>query len=142
MAAGAVAGMFSPTAGGAIIRLARIGPSESVPHIPVIAPGEPILRMAKWVEKDAKLRALFSGGNPNVDWVKAPNQAPEGGPIASTARHHGDFDDDRPTVLATLARILGQPAVAAALPAERSAPARPAPDIGRGGLRIAVNRSQ
>jgi hypothetical protein len=30
---------------------------------------------------------------------------------ASHARRHGDFDDDRATVLSTLARILGKPAV-------------------------------
>src|SRR6185503_9922183 len=40
-------------------------------------------------------------------WIRSPNGLPEGSPDASNARHHGDFDDDIPTVKATLARILG-----------------------------------
>jgi Papain family cysteine protease len=97
---------------------------EKEPRIPLVSPGEPLLGMAKGIEGDAKLRALFTGGRPNVDWVQAPNQAPEGSPNASTARHHGDFDDDRATILATLARILGRATVAAPLRFEASASAR------------------
>jgi hypothetical protein len=80
--------------------------------------------MEHWIAKDPALARLFGGGNPNVDWVKAPNQAPEGSPTASTARHHGDFDDDAPTVQATLARILGRQAIAAELRFEASASSR------------------
>jgi hypothetical protein len=67
--------------------------------------GEPILGMEKFVRADAELSALFK--NDKADWVRSPNTAVDGSPIHSTARHHGDFDDDKPTVLATLARILG-----------------------------------
>jgi hypothetical protein len=38
--------------------------------------------------------------------ILAPNTEPEGSPSSSTARHHGDFDDDLLTVKATFARIL------------------------------------
>ena len=68
--------------------------------------GEPILGMEKFVRGDPELDMLFKNGK--ADWVRSPNTAEDGSPIHSTARHHGDFDDDKPTVLATLARILGQ----------------------------------
>lgn len=97
---------------------------EARPRIPLVRDGEPILGMAKWIAADPKLAKLFDGTNPSVDWVKAPNQEPEGSPRASTAAHHGDFDDDRPTVLATLARILGQALAAAPLEFEPSAAAQ------------------
>jgi hypothetical protein len=97
---------------------------EATAHVPLIRDGEALLGMAKWIERDPKLRAFFSGGHPNVDWVKTPNQAPEGSPQASTARHHGDFDDDRATVLATLARILGRSTAGATLRFEPSAASR------------------
>lgn len=67
--------------------------------------GEPILGMEKFIRNDAELAALFKNGK--ADWVRSPNTAEDGSPAHSTARHHGDFDDDKPTVLATLARILG-----------------------------------
>jgi len=68
--------------------------------------GEPILGMEKFVCGDPELEMLFKNGK--ADWVRSPNTAEDGSPVHSTARHHGDFDDDKPTVLATLARILGQ----------------------------------
>lgn len=70
------------------------------------ADGEPILGMEKFVRGDTELDMLFKNGK--ADWVRSPNTAEDGSPVHSTARHHGDFDDDKPTVLATLARILGQ----------------------------------
>lgn len=68
--------------------------------------GEPILGMEKFVRADTELDMLFKNGK--ADWVRSPNTAEDGSPVHSTARHHGDFDDDKPTVLATLARILGR----------------------------------
>lgn len=68
--------------------------------------GEPILGMEKFIRLDTELSALFKSGK--ADWVRSPNTAEDGSPSHSTSRHHGDFDDDKPTVLATLARILGQ----------------------------------
>jgi hypothetical protein len=45
-------------------------------------------------------------GVPAAQWIRSPNGLPEGESAnASHARHHGDFDDDRATVLSTLARI-------------------------------------
>lgn len=76
-------------------------------RIPLFQPdGEPILGMEKFVRGDPELEMLFK--NEKADWVRSPNTAEDGSPVHSTARHHGDFDDDKPTVLATLARILGQ----------------------------------
>jgi hypothetical protein len=67
--------------------------------------GEPILGMQRWVERDPKLASVI--GNKMVDWIRSPNNAPEFSSDASKAQHHGDFDDDVPTVLASLHRILG-----------------------------------
>lgn len=44
---------------------------------------------------------------PDAWWIRTPNNLPEGDPFASTARRHGDFDDDPATVRGTLARIVG-----------------------------------
>jgi hypothetical protein len=81
---------------------------EKTARVPLLHPdGEPILGMQKFIEGDAALARLFTAGS-NAQWVVAPNTEPEGSPNASTAKHHGDFDDDKPTVLATLARVLNR----------------------------------
>ncbi|HET9328391.1 MAG TPA: C1 family peptidase [Candidatus Eisenbacteria bacterium] len=67
--------------------------------------GEPLLGMEWWIEKDRALVSLLE--SKMCAWVKTPNTAPEGSMDASTAQHHGDFDDDTPTVKSALARILG-----------------------------------
>ncbi len=98
---------------------------EAVPRIPLTSKqGEPLLGMEHWVERDPKLANLFGGANPNADWVRAPNDVPPGSPVASAARHHGDFDDDEPTVRATLARILGKQAAVPDLKFEASPSSR------------------
>jgi hypothetical protein len=75
-------------------------------RIPLIHPdGEPIFGMEKFIRKDSALHALLDA---KADWVLAPNASPPGSPKASAARHHGDFDNDRATLEATLARILGR----------------------------------
>jgi hypothetical protein len=61
--------------------------------------------MEKFIRKDAELRKLFERAS--ADWVRAPNAQEPGSADHSTAQHHGDFDDDRATLLATLARITG-----------------------------------
>jgi hypothetical protein len=81
--------------------------------------GYPILGMDKFVQKDAALRKLVN--NETIDYVLAPNAEPEGSINASRASHHGDFDDDRATVLATLARIIGRKSVDGEMTFERSA---------------------
>jgi hypothetical protein len=40
-----------------------------------------------------------------VDLVLAPNTEPDDSLSASSATHHGDFDDDQRTVMATFRRI-------------------------------------
>ncbi|MGE3314040.1 MAG: C1 family peptidase [Planctomycetaceae bacterium] len=80
---------------------------EKEPRIPLIRPeGVPLLGMEKFIEKDAAVTKLLS--KPSAAWIRSPNTNPNGSIDASTAQHHGDFDDDEPTVRATLARILGK----------------------------------
>ena len=78
---------------------------EDKPRIPLFRDGVPILGMEKFLRKDAELMALFKGEN--ADLVISPNSKPVNSIDASTALHHGDFDDDGATVKATLRRILG-----------------------------------
>jgi hypothetical protein len=61
--------------------------------------------MEKFIRADAELSALIR--QKRIDWVLAPNTSPEGSASASRAKSHGDFDDDRVTLEATLARITG-----------------------------------
>jgi hypothetical protein len=76
---------------------------EKRPRIPIFrSAGEPLLGMEKFVKG---LDGLFK--SPGVEWIRAPNDAPIGSPLASRARNHSSFDDDEATLKATLARILG-----------------------------------
>jgi hypothetical protein len=77
---------------------------EEKARIPLFRDGIPILGMETFVRHDQELSRLFGR---KADWILSPNNAPEGSAKHSTAAHHGDFDDDVPTVRATLARILG-----------------------------------
>jgi hypothetical protein len=88
---------------------------EATPHIPMVRDGVPILGLEKFVNPKAKtadpeVAPIFDG---RADLILAPNTAAQGTRAASTCRHHGGFDDDKPTVLSTLARILGRDTVAA-----------------------------
>jgi hypothetical protein len=86
---------------------------EEAFRIPIIHPdGEMLLGMAKWVEQDRPLQGILQ--RPGNCWVQSPNDVPEGQAGASRALHHGDFDDDSPTVAATLANILNLPSLARA----------------------------
>lgn len=78
---------------------------EEKPRIPLFRDGVPLLGLEKSVRADSRLRDLFSGGK--AEWVRTPNDSKGSPRNYSTARHHGDFDDDEATVQATLARILG-----------------------------------
>jgi hypothetical protein len=79
---------------------------EDKPRIPLFRDdGDPILGMEKFVRLDEEISKLFSKSN--CDWILSPNIEAEGSESASTAAHHGDFDDDIPTVKAALKRILG-----------------------------------
>ena len=89
---------------------------EDRPRVPLIRPdGEPLLGLRKSVDADTAIRAIFSNGT--ADRIIAPTTGlPLGNPNASEAKHHPDFDDDPPTVRATLARILGSARAAADAP--------------------------
>ena len=90
---------------------------EARKHIPGFQDGEPLLGMEKFIKKDPAIINLFEGKR--ADWVLAPNTVQD--PThCSTALHHGDFDDDEPTVKATLARILGDGEMGATMKFNRS----------------------
>lgn len=81
---------------------------EAKPRIPLARDGIPLLGMQKFIEKDGALAQLFR--RKGVELVLAPNG--DGGITASTASHHGDFDNDEATVRSTLARIVATTAAA------------------------------
>lgn len=84
---------------------------EKHARVPLFRPeGEALLGMAKFVEKHNRLKKLIASRK--VSWVQAPNDRPDTGTEASTARAHGGFDDDRATVRSTLLRVLGAGAAA------------------------------
>lgn len=78
---------------------------EKEPRIPLYRDGEPLVGMEKYVLGDAQLMDIFK--NKTADWITSPNTNSSDIINYSTARQHTDFDNDEPTVKATLARILG-----------------------------------
>jgi hypothetical protein len=81
---------------------------EDDARIPIVRPkGTPILGMERAIKADDDRREFFANHN-RCDWVRSPNDQPAGSLGRSTARHHGDFDDDLPTVTGTLQRIVGE----------------------------------
>ncbi|GAB63426.1 MAG: peptidase C1 [Candidatus Jettenia sp.] len=92
---------------------------EDKPRIPLFRDGEALLGMEKFVGADDDLVKRFD--TKKVQWILSPNNASPGTPDHSTATSHGDFDDDKPTLRATLARILQEPEVTAQFTIHRSA---------------------
>jgi hypothetical protein len=93
---------------------------EDRPRIPLVHnDGTPILGMEKFVNRDPAIQTLFGLGK--ADWIKAPNGDAVGTKTASRSQSHGDFDDDGPTLKATLARMLNQGQVSQGFPVRRSA---------------------
>jgi Papain family cysteine protease len=79
---------------------------EARPRIPLMRPdGEPLLGMAKFVERSATVKALLKSGQ--MVWGQSPNALPATASCAAAARAHGDFDDDAATVQSSLAWIVG-----------------------------------
>jgi hypothetical protein len=79
---------------------------EARPRIPPELHGVPILGMAKFVEKDPAMARLIRSRK--MEWVRSPNDVPEGRAGAASSRSHGGFDDDPATLRSTLARIVGR----------------------------------
>lgn len=77
---------------------------EKEARIPLFRDGWPLLGMEKFIGDDPALRTYLTTGP--CEWILSPNSSPEGSKNAARATSHGDFDDDRPTLRATLARIL------------------------------------
>jgi hypothetical protein len=92
---------------------------ESTPRIPLFRDGIAVLGMEKFIKEDAELLALFN--TKTAELVLCPNSATEGSVYHSTAKAHGDFDDDNPTVKATLGRITGSTVVTADISFKSSA---------------------
>ena len=67
--------------------------------------GKPLLGLAKHVEKDKDLTALFK--NSDHVWIQAPTEKATPAELASAATTHGAFDDDPVTVKSTLMRMMG-----------------------------------
>ncbi len=85
---------------------------ERVSRIPAdpAHPGVPLLGMAKFLDPEhPDYRAQFRQrlDDCGVELITTPNDDQEGALTASKASRHGDFDNDKRTVLATFARILG-----------------------------------
>ncbi len=77
---------------------------EEKPRVPWLYDGAPLLGMEKFVREDKRLQSILR--KKSHDWVRSPNDRPEGEPDAAGATSHGGFDDDNKTLKATLARIL------------------------------------
>jgi hypothetical protein len=76
---------------------------EDEPRIPLFRDGVALLGMEKFVGQDPVMNDLFKKNY--AEWILAPNSVADHPNNYSTARHHGDFDNDRATVAATLQRI-------------------------------------
>lgn len=81
---------------------------EKEPRIPLFRDGFSILGMEKFVKEDKEMTALFKTSN--AAWIRSPNNNVGKPEDYSTSRHHGDFDNDKATVAATLLRITGNEA--------------------------------
>lgn len=90
---------------------------EATPRIPLFREGSPIFGMKKFIEADKELTALFRTEAAKL--VLSPNDSPTPA-NAATARHHGDFDNDKATIIATLQRITGEKSAAGRYRCHRS----------------------
>jgi hypothetical protein len=75
---------------------------EKIQRIPGIKPdGEPILGMQTFAARSADLSKMLK--DPRARWLLTPG-------LESSARHHGDFDNDDNTLHTTLDSILSKAA--------------------------------
>lgn len=83
---------------------------EDEPRVPVFRPdGDAILGMEKFILADNEILNVFDNASQlKASWLLSPNTVDIGSADSSRSAHHGDFDDDKATVLATLARIMGR----------------------------------
>lgn len=87
---------------------------EDKASVPIFRPkGTPILGMQRTIDDSTTLKRLFNGKT--IRHILAPNAVGETGNNSSTASHHGDFDDDKPTTRSLLLRILGKDKAPASL---------------------------
>lgn len=81
----------------------------------------PILGMERFAKNDPDLTRLLNS-TARVAWIRSPNSGQLGDQDASTASRHGGFDDDKPTVMATLARVLNKPKIEGTITLRASEP--------------------
>jgi hypothetical protein len=68
---------------------------------------EALLGMEKFLRADEILsRLLHPFLNSDMDWIISPNNCAIGSKSGAKSEHHADFESDRATLLATVARIL------------------------------------
>ena len=89
-----------------------------VMRVPGITDGEPLMGLERDVQTYPEFIALTR--RKSVEWLHCPTTHATAGEMASTARRHGDFDDDVPTLLTTLGWILGERARVDGLTVHRS----------------------
>jgi hypothetical protein len=99
---------------------------EDEPRIPIFrSEGDAILGMEKFIIADNELQALFDETSQlDTTWLLSPNTVAIGSADGSRSAHHGDFDDDKATVMATLARIVGEGTSKADFKFQRTASSR------------------
>jgi hypothetical protein len=99
---------------------------EDEPRVPIFRPnGDAILGMEKFIIADNELQALFDETSRlDTTWLLSPNTVAIGSEDGSRSTHHGDFDDDKATVMATLARIVGKGTSKADVKFQRTASSR------------------
>jgi hypothetical protein len=79
---------------------------EDTARVPPDEDGTAIVGMEKFVRQYPELLALFR--RKSARWILAPNAGDGKSGGGSTARHHGDFDDDAETLATTFSFILGK----------------------------------
>jgi hypothetical protein len=84
---------------------------EDTPRIPPDEDGTAIVGMEKFVRQYEELQTLLR--RKSARWILAPNADGAESVGRSTARHHGDFDDDAETLASTFAFTLGKGKVGA-----------------------------
>jgi hypothetical protein len=81
--------------------------------------GAEIVGMEKFLVAYENFKPLLRRAS--VQWVRSPNTDAAASHYHSTARHHGDFDDDHATLTSTTGWILGRPPAEVSVAIHRSA---------------------
>lgn len=98
---------------------------EATPRIPIFREqGERLLGLERHIQDDSDQEISEAIRSMKFELVLTPSSKDKGVGYYSTATHHGDFDDDQPTLLATLSRILGNGSIEEGFAMHKSAASR------------------